>query len=314
MQKILWIGDKFFVNYLTQCGWQEVYCINPADCKKIDWPQIFANIGFTPDVIVVASRDPRFILSGIEKADSLTVLYCSDSQLYPWQSSFAQAFDACMVGKCDQTSDFEGPYLPESRIWWSPPFASDKWQPNMSVPAESPGIFVQKNRPETTAIDIDFWQALSKEVPGLRLVENLAPGDCGNSQLIVNHSAGPDLEFDVLEHMGAGACLVTPRLAHGLEKLFVDGEHYVGYAPADAGDAAYRIQFLLDNPDLCEYIGNRAGEEIASRHRPIHRAETFTDHICDLALNDPAALIGSRMARAEAIRKEYLEPASKMAL
>lgn len=98
-------------------------------------------------------------------------------------------------------------------------------------------------------------------------------------RVLVNHSQYVDLNFRVFEAMGCGACLVTTRINKGIDKLFVDAEEMVAYAPDDAGDAIFRIQFILENPDLREYVAKSALEKINSGHRSIHRAKSFTDNI-----------------------------------
>ena len=96
-------------------------------------------------------------------------------------------------------------------------------------------------------------------------------------------------------------------MGHGLTELFVDGEHLVGYAPDDVGDALFRIGLLLKNPELMTYIGETALAEINAGHRARHRAQAFTDHLCDLWMQDAGALIAARQARAAAIREECLK-------
>lgn len=162
---------------------------------------------------------------------------------------------------------------------------------------------VNENTPRRAA----FLQNLARRLPGLHV-------QCGSyralfpqGRILLNHCEHGDLNFRVFEAMGCGGCLLTPRVGHGLAGLFVDGEHLVGYAPDDVGDALFRIELLLKNPELTDYIGKTALAAINAGHRAQHRAQTLTDHLCDLWMQDATALIAARQARAEAIREQCLK-------
>ena len=162
---------------------------------------------------------------------------------------------------------------------------------------------VNENTPRRAA----FLRELASRLPGLRQTRGNYRELFPQGRVLLNHCEHGDLNFRVFEAMGCGGCLVTPRVGHGLAKLFVDGEHLVGYTPDDAGDALFRIELLLKNPELVTYIGETALAETDARHRARHRAQAFTDHLCDLWMQDAAALIAARQARAEAIREECLK-------
>ena len=236
----------------------------------------------------------------------LTVFYSVDSHIHSWQPLYAQGFDACLVSLRDHLGLFSGPFLPPERVWWSPPFARDDDQPRPGTPKLWDCLFVgtvNENTPRRAA----FLRDLASRLPGLRRTRGNYRELFPQGRVLLNHCEHGDLNFRVFEAMGCGGCLVTPRVGHGLAKLFVDGEHLVGYTPDDAGDALFRIELLLKNPELVTYIGETALAETDARHRARHRAQAFTDHLCDLWMQDAAALIAARQARAEAIREECLK-------
>lgn len=301
MKKIIWIGGSYFADSLPHCGWEPAYIPTFAQFRTLSWKQIVDLAGFEPDVLVVAdSSRPPYVL-GVEDFPCLTVFYSVDSHIHSWQPFYAQAFDACLVSLYDHLPTFDGPFLPTERIWWSPAFAKDTDQPDFTAEKKWDCLFVGTDKPELMPQRHRFLQELSARIPGLHITSGAYQKLFPNGRVIVNQAERDDLNFRVFEALGCGACLVTPRIGNGLEKLFIDGEHLVGYSPHDAGDAAYRIKFLLENPGLCEYIGKTGLKEVNARHRAHHRAEAFTDHICDLATHGVEGLIKARKENSAAI-------------
>ena len=306
MQRLLWIGSPFFCQALQSCGWQDVALHNFEDARVFCWEDLVRLAGFTPDVLVVADKSrPPFVL-GMERFPCLTVFYSVDSHIHSWQPLYAQGFDACLVSLRGHLERFSGPFLPPERVWWSPPFAQDEDQPRPDAPKLWDCLFVgtvNENTPRRAA----FLQSLAGRLPGLHVQRGNYRALFPQGRILLNHCEHGDLNFRVFEAMGCGGCLLTPRVGHGLTELFVDGEHLVGYAPDDVGDALFRIGLLLKNPELMTYIGETALAEINAGHRARHRAQAFTDHLCDLWMQDAGALIAARQARAAAIREECLK-------
>lgn len=153
---------------------------------------------------------------------------------------------------------------------------------------------------------VRFLNDLKKLVPGIHLTSGDYRPLFPQARVILNHAENGDLNFRVFEAMGCGGCLLTPRLNHGLQQMFVDGEHLLFYAPDDPGDAAYRLNFIIKHPDIGEHIGAEALKIIDEKHRAIHRAQSLTDHLCDLYMAGAHDIIAGRRNRAPTIRKECL--------
>lgn len=306
MQKILWLGEPYFAGALAACGWEKVAIHNPKTYDVHSWSELVALAGFTPDVLVVADSSTPPMALGIESFPCLTVFYSQDSHLHSWHSLYAQAFDAALVSMDDYLQRFNGLFLGKERIWWSPAFARDRHIPDPGAEKIWDCLFVGANDEKLMPRRYAFLRELSGLAPSLRIkngdFSKLAP----QSRIIVNHAESGNLNFRVFDAMGSGVCLVTPRVGHGLEKIFIDGEHMVGYTPEDAGDAAYRINFLLETPGLCEHIAAAGLAEIDAKHRAIHRAQAFTDNLCDLAMLDAGEAIRSRRGMASSIRSQAL--------
>lgn len=306
MQRLLWLGQPYFASSLSDCGWQ-MAIHDYAGHQIFTWPDIIALAGFTPDVLVVSDKSLPPSVLGMEEFPCLTVFYSVDSHIHSWHPLYAQGFDACMVSLAGNLEKFVGPGLAKERIWWFPPFAKEEDQPDVEASKKWDCLFVGNMRPDLMPGRVKFMAELAGLVPGLEVRQGNYRQLFPKAKTLINYADAGDLNFRVFEALGCGGCLVTPRVGHGMEKLFIDGEHLVGYSRDAAGDAAYRIRFLLDHPDLASHIAQAGLAEVNARHRARHRAEALTDHLCDLALGDPKELIKARKNRARLIRKSSLE-------
>ena len=305
MQRILWLGGPFFGAELRASGWQDVVLHNFEDDRIFGWNDLVRLAGFTPDVLVVADKSrPPFVL-GVENFPCLTVFYSVDSHIHSWQPFYAQAFDACMVSLRDHISLFSGHFLETERLWWSPPFAWEHDQPDPEAQACWDCLFVG-NVTENMPLRSKFLSALGDQLPGLHVTHGSYRRLFPQGRVLLNHCEHGDLNFRVFEALGCGGCLVTPRVGHGLAELFVDGEHLVGYAPDDVGDALYRIKFLLEHPEVAAHIGAAGLAEVNARHRARHRAQAFTDHLCDLWTCGYEDIVPQRLARSGAVLEQCL--------
>lgn len=308
MQNLVWIGNPFFAGDLQGCGWEKVYIHNFEDKRIYGWQDILDLCGFQPDVLVVADKSrPPFVL-GMENFPCLTVFYAVDSHIHAWYPFYGQGFDACLVSLGDHLQKFRGPYLGEDRIFWSPPYARDEDKPDPSVQPEWDCLFVGNVDAGAMPGRARFLRELEQRIPGLQIKSGNYQKLFPKGKILLNQAIDGDLNFRVFEAMGCGGCLVTPRIKHGFDRLFVDGEHLVAYAPDDPGDAAYRINFLLEHPDIVSYIQKTGLAEIDAKHRARHRAESFTDRLCDLYLYDINEIIRRRKNNADKIIKDFLAP------
>lgn len=306
MQRLLWIGSPFFSSSLRDAGWQDVAIHNFEEPRVYGWDDLVRVAGFVPDVVVVADKSRAPFVLGVEDFPCLTVFYAVDSHIHSWEPLYAQAFDAALVSLGGHVERFAGPFLPPERVWWSPPFAWEEDRPAPEATKEWDCLFVGNVDRETMPRRAAFLDKVGRGLPGLHVTRGDYRALFPHGRVLLNQCEHGDLNFRVFEAMGCGGCLVTPRVGHGMEKLFVDGEHLVGYAPDDAGDALYRIRFLLERPDLIRYIGETALAEVNDKHRAHHRAQAFTDRLCDLWMQGAEELVAARRARAEAVRGEFL--------
>lgn len=309
MENLLWLGEPCFAPALAECGWNHVHAAPLAGLKGLRWPDIVARAGFSPDVAVVAVKDEMPAFEDIEEWPFLTILHSLDTHLHSWHGLYAQSFDAALVSQEDNMAEFVGSRLGAERVWASPPYAGEGDEPDFSRPKIWDCLFVSPpgaGKPPAKSV---FLRELEKLEPGLRVMSGDHRELFPQARVIVNQAERGDLNGRVFEAMGCGACLVTPRVGHGMARMFVDGEHLVAYAPNDAGDAAWRIRFLLEHPDVASHIRRAAYEEINARHRARHRAEALGEHLFELYMNDVQGLIAARREWADVGRRERLDNA-----
>lgn len=309
MRNLLWVGNPLFASAMADCGWT-VAVHNPPDPEILCWNVLKRAAGFKPDVVVIADQNAPRVL-GVEEFPCLTVFYSLDSHRHPWHARFAGAFDACLVAQRDHMATFSESFLSPQHIWWLPPFAPDSPAPAADSAKSVNCLFVgclDKRLKPRRAL---FLESLAAELPELEAIAGNYHELYPQARVLLNHAEYGELNARFFEAMSLG-CVVSPRVGNGMEKLFVDGEHFVGYAPDDAGDAAYRVNFLLKHPDLREYIARTGAEEINLKHRAIHRAQEFTDHVCDLCLDGVDAIVGARRGNAGIILEECLADAYRV--
>ena len=306
MENIFWLGQAYFADELEKCGWRRVFQHDFSGLRAYSWNDLISLAGFVPDVLVVADKSlPPFIM-GMEEFPCLTVFYSVDAHIHSWQPAYAQGFDVCLLSLLDFAPTFAGPFLPSDRIWNSPPFARSEDQPLPGAQKKWDGLFVGKLDEQLMPKRVAFFRELQKRVPNIHLTSGDYRPLFPRAKVVLNHVENEDLNFRVFEAMGCGGCLLTPRVNHGLQQLFVDGEHLLFYAPDDPGDAAYRLNFILEHPDIGDHIGAEALKIIDEKHRAIHRAQSFTDRLCDLHMSGASEIIDARIKRASKIRKESL--------
>ncbi len=69
----------------------------------------------------------------------------------------------------------------------------------------------------------------------------------GRSKIVFNASIHGDLIMRVFEALASGALLVTDRIKNGLDVIFQEDIHYVGYSDAD--EAMAKICYYLSHPE-----------------------------------------------------------------
>ncbi len=301
MPRLFWIGSPFFSNTLADCGW-EVVRHNFEETRTYEWQDIVALAGGEPDAVVVADKSrPPFVL-GQESFPCPTVLYAVDTHIHSWLPLYAQSFDLCLVSLKDHQKRFVQRLTPE-RVLWSPPFAPPRARPQV-LPHIWPCLFVGHVDAAASPKRSRFLRELGLKLPGLHVTQGLYRELYPQADVVLNVSERGDLNFRVFETLGCGACLVTPRVGHGLEELFTDGVECAMYPELDVDAACQIIEALLEDPARRERMAGAGLAAVDAGHRSIHRARALTDALGAL----PRECVGQRLEEAAQIRKTWLRP------
>jgi hypothetical protein len=99
----------------------------------------------------------------------------------------------------------------------------------------------------------------------------------GGAKIVLNASIGSDLNMRVFEATAAGALLVTDRIDNGLDQLFTEGQHYVGYDSAP--EAVETIaRYLVDHAGRTG-IAAAGQQHVLAHHTYVHRWRTVRSRL-----------------------------------
>ncbi len=308
--KLLWIGSPFFSEALKKEGW-DIRLHNFEEPQVYGWDDLVCLAGGRPDVVVVADKSRPPFVAGMEDFPCLTVFYAVDTHIHSWYPWYAQGFDACLVGLKDHLPRMRGPYLPEQRIRWFPAFAPDlpalsgacaaEFRNGVRDDVEWDCLFVGTVDAQRTPRRKRFLEQLGRRLP-LEVRRGNYLHLYPRARVVFNYCELGDLNFRVFEALGCGACLVTPRVGHGLNELFTPGEHLLVYPPDDLDAAEAAVRTALNDPELRKRLGRNGLAAVDAAHRAAGRAEAFSAFVRAL----PADLPAVRRKRATEIREQSL--------
>ncbi len=308
----IWVGNPFFYPALADSGWR-IHHLNPGPDQVFDWSGLLAAANFTPDLVVVADKSTPPMVTGMESFPCLTAFYAVDTHIHSWHPYYGQAFDACLVSLKDHIPLFTGTGLPACldpvRVWWSPAYSHPLDSPCPPEPGTElwDCTFVGTVDAVATPERHAFLTELGRHVPGLHITRGGYRALFGRSRLVLNHAVNMDLNFRVFEALGCGACLVTPRVGHGLEELFRDGEELFLYDQNDMPGLVRLIEALLKNPGQRSHAAAKGYAAVNAKHRMRHRAEAFIRGVAALRGQDRGeSRIAARLANAAAVHEAKL--------
>jgi glycosyltransferase involved in cell wall biosynthesis len=191
----------------------------------------------------------------------------------------------------------------QPQVFWLPLFAKDHDRrvcPDNEELYEV--IFVGKNDPKLTPGRFDLLEFLSGHVP-LTVKQGSYPELYGKSKLVLNVSEHSDLNFRVFEALGCGACLITPRVGHGLLEMFRDGVDLFTYEMNDREGLVRLIRSVLADDVLRRHVAENGFEVVNERHRAGTRSAELLEKIDGV---DAKLLVSSRLEHADDIFRTYL--------
>ncbi|MCM0756595.1 glycosyltransferase [Desulfovibrio aminophilus] len=303
VETVVCLGGIFFSPALAELGF-EVRHLPLARGEILDWDAVCRRAGLEPDLLLYLDRSTAPPLVGLESLPCLTAFWCIDSHIHSWYPTWAQGFDLCFVSLRDHLPLFRGRLSPE-RVIWLPPFADHCHRPPDSpVEPEWDLLFAGTVDPETTPGRAAFLAELGRRLPGLAARRGVFSGLYPRARLGLNIAERGDLNFRVMEALACGACLLTPRVGHGQDELFRDGEHLFIYDPKDMDGLVRLVEELLAEPERAARVAEAGRLAVEAAHRPIHRARTVAQTVRGL---DAAAVVAERLAHARDIRERYLK-------
>lgn len=299
--RIAWVGAPYFQTSLAELTpeFNAFIFYKPL----LTWETICEQAGFEPDLLVYADRSIPPPLAGLEDYPCATCFICVDSHIHGWYPVYAQAFDLVTVSLRDHMPEFAGKRLPRERLRWLPPFARNEDRPK-DVPAEWDLAFVGNVDPETMPGRARFLDEVGRLVPGLVVTSGVYRDLFPRARLVLNIAERGDLNYRVFEALGCGACLLTPRIGHGLSDLFEDGVDLFTYPPGDAKAVAELARRLLSEPETRARVAASGFAKVDAEHRAVHRARQLVEWASSF---DLAALAAERRATSAVLREEVLK-------
>ena len=121
----------------------------------------------------------------------------------------------------------------------------------------------------------------------------------GQAKIVFNASINGDLNMRVFEALASGALLVTDRIANGLNDLFQENIHYVGYTTIE--EAIEKVSYYLEHKSERELIARQGYDWVLQHHTYGHRYRTI-EHIVKTSLPQARSPLrnGSRELRLRA--------------
>ena len=282
MSRIVWVGNPFFAASLAESGWK-ILRLNFGPGEYFDWPALRAKADLdADDILVLADKSLPPALLGVEDFPCLTVFYSVDSHIHSWHPLYAQAFDLCLVSLRDNLENFGKGRLGEEQLLWMPPcLLTRPVSPDAPEAAEKLWdlLFVGKADPAVNPGRVDFLRRLKDFLPGLHHRRGDYVRLYPQARLVLNHSIAGDLNFRVFEALGSGACLLTPRLRHGLEDLFTDGRDLFLFDQEDPAGLADLAKDLLLAPERRMIVARSGFQKVMQGHLAGHRAAVLSDRL-----------------------------------
>lgn len=306
-KRLAWLANPLFAGALADIlvphGW-EVCIRHIAPGRFLAWDDLVALFDFTPDALVYGDKSLAPFLLGLEHAPCPTVFCCIDSHIHTWYPLYAQAFDLCGVSLRDHLPRFSDIRLRPAQLLWSPPFAGPDDVPREAVKILDM-VFVGKDDPVLTPVRNVLLSRLRRRFPGFVSCTGNFRTIFPTARLVLNIAEGGDMNYRLFEALGCGCCLVTPRIGHGQETLFTDGEDFFVYDQESFEGLCARIEELLADTARCEKVAAHGLATIDAGHRAIHRARAFADWFLSQPLEQ---LVAIRHAQAEIIHRDILKP------
>lgn len=297
---ILLCNYGWWQNELRELG-HNVFTVSwLAPGSKLNIPRLFSfkeilselPADFKPDCLVYFDDSYPLSIVGLEEVDIPKLFYSVDVQHHhQWHKHVGGMFDEVWVAQKD--------FLPQMQLL-SDPELPLKWQ---ALWADGEiGLGLERDIDVCFRGNLDaelhpergrFFQEIAEDIP-IDAREGEYRLDYQRAKIVLNECVAGDLNFRVFEAMAAGALLLTPRIANGIQELFTENEQLVFYD--DAKDAKRLIKHYLAHPEQRERIARAGQAEVRARHMARNRAEDLAE-TCERLLSRKKPVLNLCAAR-----------------
>jgi Glycosyl transferases group 1 len=290
------VGDehttaRYFERVLLAQGQDFTYWDCPPDLKSIRANDLFLFVDPVLDWPI-----------GLERLPCMTAAYLIDvHQDLESRLRLSKFFDVIFVVQKDYVAGFEE--TGRTNVQWLPLACDPAVHSHPHEVREFDLGFVGKlGQPNTWRNDV-----LSTILPRYRtnnyntFYPPRAMADVyGNSKIVLNTSINGDVNMRLFEALASGALLITDRIKNGLNELFVEGEHYVGYATIE--EAIEKIDYYLVNAEERMRIASAGQGLVLNCHTYRHRWAEL-EKFCNMDIKRAPA----REATKSELRDLYVE-------
>jgi hypothetical protein len=227
---------------------------------------ILSQLPFNPTHLVFFDDSRAPWVTGLEQIPIPKIFLSIDTHHHSWwHDYYARLFDRTLYSQPG--------YAPDGESWF-PLWCSAPVQPEGNDRFD---VVFRGNL--DTALHPRRAQFF-RELTALHPVD-VASGDWRSifprARIVVNQSVASEINFRVFEAMLSGALLLNPRGTAGMDLLFEEGVHYVGYHPDDPLDCATRIKELLADDDRRVRIARAGYEQTRLSHTTEVRARQLVE-------------------------------------
>lgn len=209
--------------------------------------------------------------------------YAIDTHLgYDYRVWKARQFDRVFVAQKDAVEQFKRDGV--KHVEWLPLACDPEYHPNAEeLKAKGADVskaydvafvgFLQGEYQPGMNNRVEYLDALFKAIPSSWLSTGVFHADMAlryvRARVGFNVSIKRDLNMRCFEIMSTCTPLLTNKNVDGIDDLFAEGEHYIGYEGPD--DAAQMARFALEDPAAATYCAETALAEVRAKHTYEHR-------------------------------------------
>jgi glycosyltransferase involved in cell wall biosynthesis len=245
---------RYFESAARRLGYVVVYRSETFDVRTLKFDDVFLFIDPVTDWPI-----------GLEMSPCLKIAYLIDVHLqFEIRSQLCCFFDAIFLSQKDYKAKLEADG--HRNVFWLPLAADPEVHFSPGLPRTVDVAFVGKmGLPGTSRHEVlTYVLSRFKTNP---LDTWMAPPEMGriysSAKLVFNKSINGDVNMRVFEAMSSGAMLVTDHVANGMQDMFVEGQHYIGYSSST--DAVEKISWFLNNDEKRTEIAT-AGQDVVQRN------------------------------------------------